>query len=44
MTMRQLYENQEEAKEKGLRLKKYISENFTWDHIGKKLIKEIEML
>lgn len=42
--MRHVYENQNEAKEKGLRLKKYISENFTWEHIGKKLIKEIEML
>ena len=42
--MRYVYENQDVAKEKGLKLKKYISENFTWDHIGKKLIEEIEML
>lgn len=42
--MRYVYENQDEAKEKGLRLKQYISENFTWEHVGKKLIKEIEML
>lgn len=43
-TMRHVYENKSEAKEKGLRLKKYISENFTWEHIGKKLIKELEMI
>lgn len=42
--MQYVYNNQDEAKEKGLRLKKYISENFTWEHIGKKLIKEIEEL
>ena len=42
--MKHVYENQDEAKEKGVRLKKYISENFTWEHIGKKLIKEIEGL
>lgn len=42
--MEHVYENQNEAKEKGLRLKKYISENFTWEHIGKRLIKEIEGL
>lgn len=42
--MRHVYENQNEAKEKGSKLKKYISENFTWEHIGKKLIKELEML
>lgn len=40
--MRQVYENQDGSKEKGTRLKKYISENFTWEHIGKKLVKEIE--
>ena len=43
-TMRYIYENKSEAKEKGLRLKKYISENFTWEHIGKKLIKELETM
>lgn len=42
--MRHVYANQEEAKERGLKLKKYISENFTWEHIGKKLIKELEVL
>jgi len=42
--MKHIYENQSEANEKGLRLKKYISENFTWEHIGRKLIKEIELL
>lgn len=42
--MRYIYENQDKSKEKGLRLKKYISENFTWEQVGKKLIKEIEEL
>lgn len=42
--MRYVYENREEAKKKGLRLKKYISENFTWEVIGDKIIKEIEVL
>ena len=42
--MRHVYKNQDEARDKGLRLKKYISENFTWDHIGKKLVKELEEL
>lgn len=42
--MRYVYENQKEAKKKGLKLQKYISENFTWDIIGNKIIKEIEKL
>ena len=42
--MRYVYENQKEAKKKGLKLQKYISENFTWEYIGNKIIKELEML
>lgn len=42
--MQHAYENREEAKERGQRLKKYISENFTWNDIGKRIIKEIEEL
>jgi len=40
--MRYVYEHQEEAKQKGEMIKKYIADNFTWKHIGQKIIKEIE--
>jgi len=42
--MRYVYENQEESKTCGQKLKKYISENFTWEIIGKKIIEEIEKI
>jgi len=42
--MRQAYENQKESKARGQILKKYISENFTWDHIGKRIIEEIKKI
>ncbi len=42
--MQHVYENKEEAKERGQRLKKYISENFTWNDIGKRIIEEIHKL
>ncbi len=40
--MLHVYNNQEEAKEKGKQLQKYINTNFSYDVIGKKMIKEIE--
>lgn len=40
--MKYVYEHQEEAKQKGEMIKKYIANNFTWEHIGQKIIKEIE--
>jgi len=40
--MRKVYNNQEEAKQKGLILQKEIKENFSWEAIGKKIIKELE--
>jgi len=40
--MRQVYENQTESKARGQKLKQSISENFTWEVIGKKIIEEIE--
>jgi len=40
--MMQVYKNKEEAKQKGLKLQKYISENFSWEVIANKIIKEIE--
>lgn len=42
--MQHVYENQEESKERGQRLKRYISENFTWNDIGKRIIEEIHKL
>lgn len=40
--MRWAYEHQDEAKALGARLKAYIADNFTWEHIGKRIIKEIQ--
>lgn len=40
--MMYVYKNREEAKKKGLKLQKYISENFSWKVIADKMIKEIE--
>jgi glycosyltransferase involved in cell wall biosynthesis len=42
--MRYVYENREESKACGQKLKECISENFTWEVIGKKLIEEIEKI
>jgi glycosyltransferase involved in cell wall biosynthesis len=43
-TMRYVYENQEEAKERGLKLQKYIAENLSWEHIGNRIVKELEKI
>lgn len=42
--MREAYSNQEESKKRGRTLKKYISENLTWDHIGQRIIEEINKI
>lgn len=42
--MREVYSNQKESKKRGQLLKKYISENFTWEHIGQRIIEEIEKI
>jgi glycosyltransferase involved in cell wall biosynthesis len=42
--MLRVYNNRNEAKEKGLKLQEHIKDNFSYEAIGKKLIKEIEML
>lgn len=43
--MRWMYENRHiEAKELGKKLKRDISENFSWEVIGNKLVKELEQL
>jgi glycosyltransferase involved in cell wall biosynthesis len=42
--MRHVYENQEEASNRGGLLKNYINDNFTWEHIGNRIIKELEKI
>lgn len=42
--MRFVYENQDKANSKAVKLKKDIKEKFSWEVIGKKIIKEIENL
>lgn len=42
--MRKVYENQDEAQKRGKLLKQYISENLTWEHVGRRMIKEIKKL
>jgi glycosyltransferase involved in cell wall biosynthesis len=42
--MRHVYENQDEAKEIGQKLKKHISENFNWNAIGQRIIDEVGRL
>ena len=40
--MKHVYNNKDGAKNMGIQLRKYIEDNFTWDIIGKKIIKELE--
>ena len=40
--MYHVYENQQEAKDTGLKLKKYIGKNFVWEVIGQKIIDVIK--
>jgi len=42
--MKHVYNNQEEAKNKGELLKKYIAENLSWDKVGQKIIDLISSL
>jgi len=42
--MRHVYNNQEEAIEKGRILKKYIAENLSWDKVGQKMLDVIKSL
>jgi glycosyltransferase involved in cell wall biosynthesis len=42
--MRQVYENPDEAQEKAGRMKRYIGNNFTWEKVGEKMLKEIKSL
>ena len=40
--MQWAYEHQDQAKALGEHLKAYIADNFTWEHIGKRIIKELQ--
>jgi glycosyltransferase involved in cell wall biosynthesis len=40
--MKYVFEHQDEAKEKGIKIKNYIYDNFEWNVIGKKIITAIE--
>jgi len=42
--MRHVYNNQEEAREKGKMLEKYIAENLSWEKVGQKIINVIKSL
>jgi len=42
--MRYVYANQKDAELKGILLKEYIRKNFSWEVIGKKIIKELKEL
>jgi hypothetical protein len=41
--MRHVYENREEAKEKGKIASKHILSNFTWDHAAKKALELLSL-
>ena len=42
--MRWAYEHQDQAKALGEHLRMFIANNFTWEHIGKRIIKELQEL
>jgi glycosyltransferase involved in cell wall biosynthesis len=42
--MQWAYEHQDQAKALGEYLRTFIANNFTWEHIGKRIIKELEVL
>jgi glycosyltransferase involved in cell wall biosynthesis len=42
--MRQAYKTQKESAERGRKLKKYIEENLTWDHVGNRIVKELKKI
>ena len=41
-TMRHVYNNREEAKEKGTNARRFIGENFTWDKIGDIVVERLQ--
>lgn len=43
-TMRHVYNNRDEAKEKGKRARQYVSDNFTWDRIGDMIVERLRQI
>ena len=43
-TMRHIYSNQDKAVAKGIALRKYIENNLTWEHVGKRMVDIIRSL
>lgn len=43
-TLRHVYNNREEAAEKGKRAKQFVSDNFTWDRIGDQVVKRLTQI
>jgi glycosyltransferase involved in cell wall biosynthesis len=43
-TMQHVYHNREEARAKGLRARDYVSENFTWDKVGKMIVDRLTQI
>lgn len=42
--MRHVYDNRGEAREKGLRARKYIEDNFTWDSVGDLIVNRLKRI
>jgi len=43
-TMRHVYNNRDEAKEKGQRARKYVTENFSWDKVGDIIVERLQAI
>jgi len=43
-TLRHVYNNREEAKEKGQRARNYVSQNFSWDKIGDTVVERLQKI
>jgi glycosyltransferase involved in cell wall biosynthesis len=43
-TMRHVYNNRDEAKEKGQRARDYVSQNFSWDKIGDMIVNRLQRI
>jgi glycosyltransferase involved in cell wall biosynthesis len=43
-TMRHVYNNREESREKGARAKQYIMDNFTWDKVGDRVVGRLQQI
>jgi len=43
-TMRHVYNNRDEAKEKGQRAREYVTENFSWDKVGDIIVERLQAI